>query len=118
MVTKSLAMSEQATSNITVVIGGRPFPLKIKDGDEPIIRRIVKEVNDKIALFQNTYPRKENQDWLSMTLLTYAVDLHKAQAQPVASVETQTVIENIIQESELLERLSSIDDLLSQTVSR
>ena len=92
------------TTNITVLIAGRPYPLKIKDGDEPVIRRIVKEVNDKIALFQNTYPRKDRQDWLAMVLLTYAVDVHKAQTH------TTTL------DPQLADKLSQIDDLLSKSV--
>ena len=101
-----------STNNITVLIAGRPYPLKIKDGDEPIIRRIVKEVNDKIALFQNTYPRKDRQDWLSMALLTSAVDLHKAQAtlaQPLPVAEP-------VEDPQLSERLSYLDSLLSEMV--
>lgn len=92
------------TTNITVLIAGRPYPLRIKEGDEPTIRRIVKEVNDKIALFQNTYPKKDRQDWISMVLLTYAVDLNKTQAS------NQTL------DPELSEKLSQIDDLLSKSL--
>lgn len=92
------------TTNITVLIAGRPYPLKIKDGDEPVIRRIVKEVNDKIALFQNTYPCKDRQDWITMVLLTYAVDVHKAQALTTAL------------DPQLADKLSQIDDLLSKAV--
>ena len=102
-----------STNNITVIIAGRPYPLKIKEGDEPIIRRIVKEVNDKIALFQNTYPQKDRQDWLSMALLTTAVDLHKAQAtmaQPAPVAEPTT-------DPQVSDRLSHLDALLTQLVS-
>ena len=102
-----------STNNITVIIAGRPYPLKIKEGDEPIIRRIVKEVNDKIALFQNTYPRKDRLDWLSMALLTCSVDLHKAQAtlaQPAPVAEPTT-------DPQLSDRLSHLDSLLSSLVN-
>lgn len=92
------------TTNITVLIAGRPYPLKIKEGDEPVIRRIVKDVNDKIALFQNTYPKKDRQDWISMALLTYAVDLNKTQAF------NQTL------DPQLSEKLSQINDLLSKSL--
>jgi cell division protein ZapA (FtsZ GTPase activity inhibitor) len=112
VVAKVKTMSD-STNNITVIIAGRPYPLKIKEGDEPIIRRIVKEVNDKIALFQNTYPRKDRQDWLSMALLTIAVDLHKAQAtlaQPAPVAEPTT-------DPHLSERLSHLDLLLSSLVN-
>ncbi|MBL7816678.1 MAG: cell division protein ZapA [Saprospiraceae bacterium] len=102
-----------STNNITVIIAGRPFPLRIKEGDEPIIRRIVKEVNDKIALFQNTYPRKDRQDWLSMALLTCAVDLHKAQAtlaQPMPIAEPTL-------DPQMSDRLSHIDSMLASLVN-
>ena len=69
----------EETINITVLIAGRPYPLKIKAEDEVSIRKIVKEVNEKINQFQLSYIKKDKQDCLSMTLLTYAVDLHKAQ---------------------------------------
>ena len=97
------------TTNITVLIAGRPYPLKIKEGDEPIIRRIVKEVNDKITLFQNTYPRKDRQDHLTMVLLTYAVDAHKAQA---ASAPTPTL------EPQLSNQLYQIDAFLSDALAK
>lgn len=72
-------MDGQETKNITVVIAGRPYPLKVRAEDEPAIRKIVKDVNDKINRFQLTYANKDKQDCLSMALLTYAVDLFKAQ---------------------------------------
>ena len=72
-------MDGKDVSNITVLIAGRPYPLKIKVDDEPTIRNIVKEINEKINRFQLTYTKKDKQDCLSMALLTYAVDLHKAQ---------------------------------------
>lgn len=70
-------MEEQDSKQLTVTIAGRPYPLKIKANDEPVIRRIVKEVNDKINRFQLAYPNREKQDCLAMALLAYAVDLHK-----------------------------------------
>lgn len=102
-----------STNNITVIIAGRPYPLRIKEGDEPIIRRIVKEVNDKISLFQNTYPRKDRQDWMSMALLTTAVDLHKVQA-----TMTQPASEPVpVEDPQLAERLSNLNSLLSEMVN-
>ena len=71
-------VKEKETKHITVLIAGRPYPLKINASDEPAIRKIVKEVNEKLNRFQLTYTNKDKQDCLSMTLLTYAVELHKA----------------------------------------
>ena len=102
-----------STNNITVIIAGRPYPLRIKEGDEPIIRRIVKEVNDKISLFQNTYPRKDRQDWMSMALLTTAVDLHKVQATMIQPASVPVPVED----PQLAERLSNLNSLLSEMVN-
>ena len=104
----SLIMPD-GTSNITVLIAGRPYPLRVKEGDEPIIRRIVKEVNDKIALYQTSYPRKDRQDWLTMALLTFAVDLHKT--QQVAAVTADAT------DPSLATRLSLIDAVLANALS-
>lgn len=70
-------MEGQDTINITVLIAGRTYPLKIKASDEVAIRKIVKEINEKVNRFQLSYSKKDKQDCLSMALLTYAVDLHK-----------------------------------------
>jgi cell division protein ZapA len=99
-------MSGQETKQITVLIGGRPYPLKVKEGDEPTIRRIVKEVNEKINRFQLTYTNKDKQDCLSMAILTYAVDLHKAQ-QSQASIPSNGIDD----------KLSKLDNLLDQLLS-
>lgn len=93
-------MANAATSKqITVLIAGRPYPLKIKANDEAAIRRIVKEVNEKINKFQLTYPNRDKQDCLAMATLAYAVDLHKAKQQT-----TQT--------KELSDKLNQLDVLL------
>jgi cell division protein ZapA len=73
-----LDVQDKEMKHITVLIAGRPYPLKIDAADEPKIRKIVKEVNDKINRFQLTYTNKDKQDCISMALLTYAVDLQKA----------------------------------------
>jgi cell division protein ZapA len=97
-------METQDTKNITVVIAGRPYPLKIKESDEPVIRKIVNEINDKLNRFQLTYSSKDKQDCLSMALLTYAVDLHKMQ-QTTPADEDSTVAEKLSQIDTLLDKL-------------
>ena len=93
-------MEEKESINITVLIAGRPYPLKIKAGDEPTIRKIVKEVNEKVNRFQLTYSNKDKQDCLSMAVLTYAVDLHKSK---------QTASDD---DTNISTKLSDLDDFL------
>ncbi len=96
-------MEEKDTVQITVIIAGRPYPLKIKASDEPALRKIIKEVNEKINRFQLTYTKKDKQDCLSMAILTYAVDLHKAKQ-----------VQNGTSNDTLSEKIQHLDDLLDQ----
>ena len=95
-------MEGQDTKNITVLIAGRPYPLKVKAEDEPIIRRIVKELNEKVNRFQLTYTNKDKQDCLAMSLLTYAVDLHKA---TLVKTEDLSLSSRLTKMEELLDEL-------------
>jgi cell division protein ZapA len=99
-------MEEKDMTNITVLIAGRPYPLKVKVGDEDAIRQIVKDVNEKINRFQLTYNKKDKQDCLSMSLLTYAVDLHKSKTGNNDTPSFDPVISNKINQlDELLDHL-------------
>ncbi len=96
-------MAEQDLINITVLIAGRPYPLKVKPDDESTVRMVVKEINDKINRFQITYAQKDKQDCLAMTLLTYAVELQK-------SISTQP-------DDEFVDKVNHIDALLNTALS-
>ena len=69
-------MANNDIKSISIRIAGRSYPLKIEKEDEIFIRKIVDEVNEKVKKFQLNYQRKDQQDCLSMALLTYAVDYH------------------------------------------
>lgn len=99
-------MEEQEMTNITVLIAGRPYPLKVKVGDEDAIRKIVKDVNEKVNRFQLTYTKKDKQDCLSMALLTYAVDLHKSKTGDAQATSFDPILsDKINQLDELLDHL-------------
>ncbi|MFK8103171.1 MAG: cell division protein ZapA [Saprospiraceae bacterium] len=97
-------MEGNDTINITVLIAGRTYPLKIQTSDEPAIRGIVKDLNEKISRFQLTYSKKDKQDCLSMALLTYAVDLHKSK-QNTSSTAAEP-------DKELSTKIEQLDELL------
>ncbi len=92
-------MSE--AQQITVLIAGRPYRLKVKPSEEDMVRRIVKEVNEKIDHFQGSFHQKDKQDCLAMALLTYAVDLQKNRQQNL--------------DQNVFDRLDSITKLIDQT---
>ena len=65
------------TKQVTLLIAGRPYPLRIAGADEAPIRKIVRDLNEQVNRFQLKYPNRDKQDCLAMVLLTYAVDLHQ-----------------------------------------
>ncbi len=97
-------MDDRESLNITVLIAGRPYPLKIKTSDEAIIRKLVKEINDKINSFQSAYAQKDKQDCLSMALLTYAVELQKKR-------------QSAGMDKSVSDKILAIDSLLSSALS-
>ena len=68
----------QAIIQITVLIAGRPYLLKVNAADEVLIHQLAQEVNDKVAAFKTAQPAKDAQDCLAMALLTYAVDHYRS----------------------------------------
>jgi len=90
---------------ITVTIAGRPYSLKVQAEDEPVILRLTKEINDKIRQFQTTYKSKDKQDLIAMTLLTYAVDLHKARTKTSTDLSTNHLTEPLQEIENLLDNL-------------
>lgn len=84
-------MSKEETKNITVVIAGRPFPVTIPASEEVSLRNVVKSINDKINHFQLTYPQRDKQDYLSMTILTLAFDQFKKVDKPNPDLEQAQV---------------------------
>ena len=97
---------ETDSKKITVVIAGRPYPLKIQPEDESSLRMIIKEINDKVNHFQLTYTCKDKQDHLSMALLMYAVDYHKLKNQE-SPVSDTSISRKVKKMNALLDELLS-----------
>ncbi len=71
-------------TQVTILIAGRPYLLHINAADEALIHRLAKEINDKVAAFQASQPSRDLQDCLTLTLLTLAVEAHRAAQRPNA----------------------------------
>ena len=63
--------------SIEVSIAGRPYPVKVTDDEEQVVLDTVEEINQKVSDLQQTYRGKDKIDYLSMALLTYALDYAK-----------------------------------------
>ena len=108
----NLDMEKTAHKQLTVTIAGRPYPLKIKSSDEPILRKIVKEVNEKINRFRLAYPKRDMQDCIAMATLAYAVDLHKARQGTTATTTTKTAATAPTSSPEVEKKIAQLDALL------
>lgn len=97
--------NQNSKIRITVLIAGRPYSLKVTAEDEPVILRLTKEINDKIRQFQTTYKGKGKQDFLAMSLLTYAVDLHKARTKTATDPSSNQLTNSLHEIDNLLDNL-------------
>ena len=66
-------MSDE-TISIKVWLAGRSYPIRIKPEEESAVRKAVKLADEKIHEMKAQYAGKDDQDFMAMTLLTYAAD--------------------------------------------
>ncbi|MBB4080481.1 cell division protein ZapA [Lewinella aquimaris] len=93
--------NEQDNKPITVVIAGRPYPIRVGEMEEKGLRALVGEINDRFNDFQIKYRDRDKQDCLVMTLLTYASELRSAREQADNGSD-----------QELSKRLAQLNDLV------
>ena len=69
---------------INVVIGDRSYRIRIAPGDEELVRKTLKSINDKILAFKTEFAGKDMQDYIAMVLLWFATQA-SAEGQPALS---------------------------------
>lgn len=77
---------------VTVVIGDRTYRIKISPGDEEVVRKTVKTINDKILEYKTQFAGKDMQDYIAMVLIWYATEQHAAIA---VEIENETLTEKL-----------------------
>lgn len=82
-----MSTTPKEEKSITVVIAGRPYPLRVPQEEEAHLRLLVGEINGRFNDFQVQYADRDKQDCLVMTLLTYAEELRLARQMVDASLE-------------------------------
>ena len=88
--------------NINITIADRPYRLTIDREEEEVVRKAADAVNEKVKAFARNYSFKDKQDLLAMIALQYTTEALQLNDQ-------QKFVEE-----ELNQRLSSLDDLLSE----
>ena len=89
---------------ISALIGDRTYRIKIEPGDEEVVRKRLKKINDKIIEFKTQFAGKDMQDYIAMVLIWFATEQTEA---VVADVEKQ----------DFEDQLKSIERLLDTQLS-
>ena len=88
-------------TKVQITIAGRVYPLSVREEEVDTVRETAEMVNKKINEVRKTYDGKDNQDYLAMVLMNFAVEwqnnLHRA---------SQDL-------SELNNKISQLDSVLS-----
>jgi cell division protein ZapA (FtsZ GTPase activity inhibitor) len=59
---------------INVWLSGRSYRIRVKPEEEGAVRRAVKVADDKVNEMKAAYAGKDDQDFMAMSLLSYAAD--------------------------------------------
>jgi len=67
---------------INILIGDRTYRIKTSPEDEEIIRRTLKQINEKIVEFKTQFAGKDMQDYVAMVLIWYATQTSAEKSNP------------------------------------
>ncbi|MFZ9660254.1 MAG: cell division protein ZapA [Chitinophagaceae bacterium] len=56
---------------INILIADRSYRIKIDQKDEETVRKIVRDLNDRIIEFKSKFAGRDTQDYIAMVLLWY-----------------------------------------------
>ena len=81
---------------VTLWLAGRSYRIRINPDDEKSVLQAVKLADEKINEMRNHYAGKDDQDFLAMVLLSYAIDItEKASNDPVIQDELNELVKKI-----------------------
>lgn len=89
--------------SININISGRVYPLKIDRKDEERIRKAAKMINEILLEYKRKYAKQDAQDFLAMTAFQFVLK--------------NLELEEMTDESPIIEEMRSIDDQLSEFLS-
>ncbi len=81
---------------IQVIIAGRSYRIRVEPKEEELVRVAVEIADDKIKEFRQVYAGKDDQDFVAMTLITFAIDaLKPSQNNQEISAKIEALIQKI-----------------------
>ncbi|GEP92441.1 cell division protein ZapA [Chitinophaga terrae (ex Kim and Jung 2007)] len=90
---------------VNIVVSDRSYRIKIKPEEEEEVRRIMKEVNEKIVDFKTSYAGKDLQDYIAMALIMYAT--HPVTSGGKAQASTTPFLQ---------EKLEKLEEIINQAL--
>lgn len=91
------------TFTINLYIADKHYPLRIKRSEEEVVRKAARMINDKIALYRNSFKMEESElelkDLLAMAACQIAIQAIKAEER----TDSSPIAESIIQLNKELE---------------
>lgn len=91
--------------NISVLVAGRPYKLKVLPEEENMARQASREINEQVQEFQDKIFSKDKQDFLAMIALQLKVD----------SLKTTDAV---LPKNEWVNKLEELDVLLSSILEK
>ena len=85
---------------ISAIIADRSYRIKIEPGDEEVVRKTLKTINDKIVEFKTMFAGKDMQDYIAMVLIWYATE---QTAGGLSDIENENVANRLIAIENLLD---------------
>lgn len=65
---------------ISATIADRSYRIKISPGDEEIVRKTLKLINEKLVEFKTQFAGKDMQDYVAMALIWFATEQNNTTA--------------------------------------
>jgi len=93
---------------INVVIINRTYSLKVERNEEELIRKAVKQINEKITKYREVYSKNDEQDMLAMAILDFARKLNEEKEKKDDSLLLDQIkllnidLDEVIQEKNVL----------------
>lgn len=84
---------------ISALVGDRTYRIRIEPGDEEVVRKTLKTINDKIIEFKTQFAGKDMQDYIAMVMIWFATEINSGNHQPNTSEsfsEQLRVIEKLL----------------------
>ena len=86
---------------INIIVADRSYRLKIEAGDEEMVRKTLKVINEKIIDYKTNFAGKDMQDYVAMVLLWFATEQQKPTPQLLSQESSREKLDKI---EELLDK--------------